>query len=394
MSGFGLERQRQIFLDGLRGRKPAIPIQPAALEEGARRVMTPEGFAYVAGGAGAEVTLRANRAAFERCAIVPRVLRDVATRDATVELFGRRLPAPLVLAPVGVLEMAHPEADLAVARAAARVGVPLIFSSQASHPMEACAAAMGDGPRWFQLYWNAVDAVMESFVRRAVACGCDAIVLTVDTTLIGWRPRDLDLAYLPFLHGKGIANYVSDPIFRASLADPGDAVERFAATFPRPSLSWADLPRLRALTELPLLLKGMLHPDDARRALDAGVDGLVVSNHGGRQVDGAIATLDALPSIVKEVARQVPVLFDSGIRTGADALKALALGATAVLVGRPYVYGLAIGGETGAREVLQNLAGEFDLALGLSGCASLVDVRDVMLAHSEPPKTATSWAIT
>ena len=283
MSGFGLERQRQIFLDGLRGRKPAIPIQPAALEEGARRVMTPEGFAYVAGGAGAEVTLRANRAAFERCAIVPRVLRDVATRDATVELFGRRLPAPLLLAPVGVLEMAHPEADLAVARAAARVGVPLIFSSQASHPMEACAAAMGDGPRWFQLYWNAVDAVMESFVRRAVACGCDAIVLTVDTTLIGWRPRDLDLAYLPFLHGKGIANYVSDPVFRASVAEPGDAVERFAATFPRPSLSWADLPRLRALTKLPLLLKGILHPDDARRALDAGVDGLVVSNHGGRQ---------------------------------------------------------------------------------------------------------------
>ena len=383
MSGFGLERQRQIFLDGLRGRKPAIPIQPAALEEGARRVMTPEGFAYVAGGAGAEVTLRAKRAAFERWAIVPRVLRDVAARDATVELFGRRLPAPLVLAPVGVLEMAHPEADLAVARAAARVGVPLIFSSQASHPMEACAAAMGDGPRWFQLYWNAVDAVMESFVRRAVACGCDAIVLTVDTTLIGWRPRDLDLAYLPFLHGKGIANYVSDPVFRASVAEPGDAVERFAATFPRPSLSWADLPRLRALTELPLLLKGMLHPDDARRALDAGVDGLVVSNHGGRQVDGAIATLDALPAVVEAVGGRgrVPVLLDSGVRTGADVFKALALGAAAVCIGRPYVYGLALAGEAGVAAVIENLWADFDLTLALAGCRTVREIGREMVTR-------------
>jgi lactate 2-monooxygenase len=420
VSDSGPERQRQIFLDGLRGRTPVVPVQPAALEERARRVMTREGFAYVAGGAGAEVTVRANRAAFERWAIVPRMLRDVAVRDAAVELFGDRLPAPVLLAPVGVLEMAHPQADVAVAGAAARVGVPMIFSSQASHPMEACAAAMGDRPRWFQLYWNAVDAVMESFVRRAEACACRAIVLTVDTTMLAWRPRDLDLGYLPFLHGRGIADYVSDPAFRAGLAGPlagapsppsvgpitwslvkavvgmarrypggwlrnlrsgeaGAAVRRFAATFPRPSLTWADLPRLRALTKLPLVLKGILHPDDARRALDAGVDGLIVSNHGGRQVDGAIATLDALPAVVEAVGGRVPVLLDSGIRTGADVFKALALGAAAVCIGRPFVYGLALAGAAGVTAVIENLLADFDLTLALAGCRTVRDISREMV---------------
>jgi lactate 2-monooxygenase len=371
--------------------------------------MSAEAFAYVAGGAGAEETMRANRRAFQGVSIVPRTLRDVSERDTSVELLGRRLPAPFLLAPIGVLELAHRDADVAAASAAAALGLPAIFSSQASQPMEEVAAAMGTAPRWFQLSWSTEDELVKSFVARAERCGCEAIVITLDTTLLGWRARDLDLGYLPFLRGRGIAQYTSDPVFqrlvrergrvataqRPTLAavrtllelrrnvrglDPRAAVQTFTEIYSRPSLRWEDLVRIRDLTRLPVLLKGILHPDDARRAVEAGFDGIVVSNHGGRQLDGAIATLQALPPIVEEVAGRVPVLLDSGIRSGGDALKALAFGATAVLVGRPYVYGLAVGGEAGAREVLQNLLADFDLALGLSGCASLADVYNMNTA--------------
>ncbi len=368
--------------------------------------MTRQAYAYVAGGAGLEGTIAANRAAFERRRIVPRVLRDVSERDTTVELFGRRLPAPFLLAPIGVLELVHPEADVAVARAAAAEGIPMIFSSQASKPMEECAAAMGDSPRWFQLYWSTSDELVASFVARAEACGCEAIVVTLDTTMLGWRCRDLDLAYLPFALGKGIAQYTSDPVFTANLrpaplersgpptptavrsllqaarAYPGRlasnvrsgmgvaAVRQFLDTYSRPSLKWDDLATLRGLTRLPILLKGLLHPDDAQLALEHGVDGIVVSNHGGRQVDGAVASLDALPAVADAVGGRIPVLLDSGVRGGADAFKALALGATAVLIGRPYVYALALAGEQGVREVLRNFRADFDLTLGLSGQVS------------------------
>jgi lactate 2-monooxygenase len=409
---FGRARQRTVFVAGVGGRRPAVPTDAARLEERARAAMSAEGFAYVAGGAGAEATMRANRAAFDRWRILPRMLRDVSTRDLATTLFGRRLEAPLLLAPIGVLEMAHPRADLAVARAAAAEGVPFVFSNQASVPMEACAAAMGGGPRWFQLYWSRDDALVASFVRRAEACGCEAIVLTLDTTMLGWRTRDLDLAYLPFLRGMGIAQYVSDPVFRASLAAPLEdagpevkpavnahslgalakmlrrypgslaarggearrAVQRFVATYSRPSLTWDDLAYLRGLTRLPILLKGIQHPEDARLAVAHGMDGIVVSNHGGRQVDGAVGALDALPGVVEAVAGAVPVLFDSGVRGGADAFKALALGAAAVCLGRPYAYGLAIAGEAGVREVIANVRAELDLTMGLAGCASLRDV--------------------
>ncbi len=368
--------------------------------------MTRQAYAYVAGGAGLESTIAANRGAFERRRIVPRVLRDVSERDTTIELFGRRLPAPFLLAPIGVLELVHPEADVAVARAAAAEGIPMIFSSQASKPMEECAAAMGDSPRWFQLYWSTSDELVASFVARAEACGCEAIVVTLDTTMLGWRCRDLDLAYLPFALGKGIAQYTSDPVFTANLrpaplersgpptptavrsllqaarAFPGRlasnlrsgmgvaAVRQFLDTYSRPSLKWDDLATLRGLTRLPILLKGLLHPDDAQLALEHGVDGIVVSNHGGRQVDGAIASLDALPAVADAVGGRIPILLDSGVRGGADAFKALALGATAVLIGRPYVYALALAGEEGVREVLRNFRADFDLTLGLSGRVS------------------------
>jgi L-lactate dehydrogenase (cytochrome) len=415
MKGFGERQQEEIYLGGARGSLSPIPFG-AALEERARHSMSPRAFAYVAGGAGLESTIATNRAAFDRMRIVPRVFRDVSARDTSVSLFGRTLPTPLLLAPIGVLELVHPEADLAVAQAAAAEGVPMIFSNQASVSMETCAAVMGDSPRWFQLYWCVSNDLVASFVRRAEAAGCDAIVATLDTTLFGWRPRDLELGYLPFIEGKGLAQYTSDPVFNAlveeaeapplgppsfrglrtlfslaraypgsflaNLRSPGPraAVRLFTEIYSRPSLQWSDLTFLRELTPLPILLKGVLHPDDARAALDHGVDGLVVSNHGGRQVDGAIASIDALPAVVEVVGGRVPVLLDSGVRSGADVFKALALGATAVLVGRPYVYGLAIAGEDGVRRVVRNLTAEFDLTLGLAGYTSVAELGPQCLA--------------
>jgi isopentenyl diphosphate isomerase/L-lactate dehydrogenase-like FMN-dependent dehydrogenase len=383
------------------------------LEERAREAMSPEAFAYVAGGAGTGATVRANRAAFDRWRIVPRMLRDVSERDTSVELFGRTLPAPFLVAPIGVLEMAHREAERAVARAVRDEGLPMVYSNQASVPMEEVSEILGDAPRWFQLYWSTRKELVESFARRAEACGCEAIVVTLDTTMLGWRTRDLDLGWLPFLRGMGIAQYTSDPVFTELLAEPGGregqpepkrtlaalrvliqltrnypdrflpalrsgraraAVQRFVQIYSRPSLTWDDLPFLRERTRLPILLKGILHPDDARRAVDEGIDGIVVSNHGGRQVDGAVGTLDALPAIAAAVDGRIPVLFDSGIRSGADAFKALALGARAVLLGRPYVYGLALAGEEGVREVVTNFIADFDLTMGLAGCSSVAEI--------------------
>jgi lactate 2-monooxygenase len=418
-------RQTSIYLSGLHGRKPVVPVDPVRLERAAEKQMSKEAFAYVAGGAGGESTVRANRAAFERRRIVPRMLRDVSERDTSVELFGRRLPAPLLLAPIGVLELAHHEADLAVSRAAAEAGIPAIFSNQASKPMEECARAMGDArraPRWFQLYWSTSNEVVQSFVRRAERCGCEAIVVTLDTTMLGWRPRDLDLGYLPFLHGKGMAQYTSDPVFRRGLprrgrggagpirvnrsslralanlvrSHPGGllanlatgrpqaAVQMFVSTYSRPSLTWGDLAFLRELTSLPIVAKGVLSPDDARLAIDHGIDGVIVSNHGGRQVDGAVASLDALPGVVEAVNGRAPVLLDSGIRGGADVFKALALGATAVCIGRPYVYGLTLAGQAGVRSVISDIAADFELSMGLDGCRSASELSAAHLGPDAP----------
>jgi lactate 2-monooxygenase len=408
----GLARQTAIYLGGVLGRRPRVPLDAGRLEALARRHMSGDAYAYVAAGAGNEGTLKANRAAFDRWRIVPRMLRDVSQRDTSVELFGRRLASPFLTAPIGVLELAHPDADLAVARAAREAGVPMIFSNQASRPMEACARELGDAQHWFQLYWSSVDELVESLVARAEACGCSAIVVTLDTTILGWRPRDLEPAFLPFLRGKGIAQYTSDPVFRRLLERPPApgaprprptpaavralvemtrafpdpflatlragrgqaAVQRFVEVYSRPSLRWEDLSFLRERTRLPIVLKGILHPDDAERAVDSGMDGIVVSNHGGRQIDGEIATLEALPSVARAIAGRVPILLDSGIRGGADAFKALALGATAVLIGRPYVYGLAIAGAAGVREVLENMTADFDITMGLAGCRSVGEI--------------------
>jgi lactate 2-monooxygenase len=424
----GVRRQTQIYLDGVSGRRPPIPLDAGRLEATAKERMRPEAFDYVAAGAGNEHTVAANRAAFDRWRIVPRMLRDVERRDTSVELFGQRLPSPFLLAPVGVLELAHPEADCAVARAARDTATAMVFSNQASRPMEGVARILGDTPHWFQLYWSRSDELVESLASRAERSGCRAIVITLDTTMLGWRSRDLEGAYLPFLHGKGIAQYTSDPVFKRLITEPssagGDqsqprptlaalrtlveltraypdsfwrtlisgrgraAVQRFTQIYSRPSLTWDTLAFLRERTSLPIVLKGILHPDDAARAADEGLDGVIVSNHGGRQVDGAIATLDALPAVVEAVDGRLPVLLDSGVRGGADVFKALALGARAVLIGRPYVYALAIAGRTGVRDYLLNLGADFDLTMGLAGCRSVAEIGPDALVPAPAPAIA------
>jgi lactate 2-monooxygenase len=371
--------QFEVYLAGTTGARPTLPMTYEGLERRAREVLSPGAYGYVAGGAGGEDTVRANAAAFRTHRIVPRMLRDVGTRDLSLSLLGTRLPAPVLLAPVGVLSIVHPAGELAAARAAAGLGIPYVLSTAASNCIEDVAAAMGDGPRWYQLYWPPDEELARSFLRRAEDAGYAAVVVTLDTPTLAWRPRDLQLGYLPFLKGEGIANYLSDPVFRSRLAKPPEedleaAIFQWAAVFGDLTHTWPELGVLREATRLPILLKGVLHPDDARRALDQGVDGLIVSNHGGRQVDRSVGALDALPGVVRAVAGAVPVLFDSGIRSGADAFQALALGAEAVLLGRPYVWGLALAGEEGVRHVLRCVLAELDLTMALTGCASLAEV--------------------
>jgi lactate 2-monooxygenase len=371
----GPERELQIYTQGLGGGKPPVPVPLELLEQKAKEILSPRAFDYVAGGAGGEDTMRANREAFYRWRIVPRMLRDVAKRDLTVELFGARLPAPILLGPVGVQEIVHKDADLASARAAASLGLPFVLSTMSSWTIEEVAQAAGKvagSPRWFQLYWGRNPELTASMVERAERAGYSALVVTLDTHSLGWRERDLYHAYLPFILGLGVANYFSDPVFRGLLAQPPEqnpmaAIQLWASLFSNPALTWKDLGFLRQHTRVPIILKGILHANDAALALDAGVDAVIVSNHGGRQVDGGIGALDALPAVVREVNGRVPVLFDSGIRRGADVFKALALGARAVLLGRPYLWGLAVAGEEGVRNVLLNLVADLDLTMALSG---------------------------
>jgi L-lactate dehydrogenase (cytochrome) len=364
--------QNRIYLEGLSGRLPLLPLTHEALEQRAERQLTRGAFGYVAGGAGAEDTMRANREAFRRWRILPRMLRDVSRRDLGTTVLGTPMPAPVMLAPVGVQSIVHPDAEVAVARAAAATGVPMVLSTASSRSIEEVAEAQGDAPRWFQLYWPRDRDLAASLLGRAERAGYGAVVVTLDTWMLAWRPRDLELAYLPFLQGEGIANYLSDPVFRAALPAPPEedmagAVRHFLTVFSDPSVTWAGLSLLRESTRLPIVLKGILHPDDARRAVDHGVDGILVSNHGGRQVDGSIAALDALPGVVDAVPESLPVLFDSGIRSAADAFVALALGARAVLLGRPYVWALAVAGEEGVAELLRGFLAELDLTFALTG---------------------------
>lgn len=420
--GPGRTRQNLIYRAGVLGHRPSVPADFSELERRAEKAMSPRAWAYVSGGAGSGATMRANRAAFDRWRIVPRMLPGRTTRELSVELFGRRLPSPLLLAPIGAAAVVAKDSDLMIGRAAAELGVPYIISSQGCSPMEEIAAAMGDSPRWYQLYWSTDEELVDSMVGRAEAIGADAIVVTLDTTMLGWRPQDLNLGSLPFTQGIGIAQYTSDPRFREivreRLADqaaaaarddvkvtlgalrsllsisrehpgplrenlrspvPRAAVEAFLGIYSNPGLTWERLATLRERTTLPILLKGIQHPDDARRAVDLGASGIVVSNHGGRQVDGAVASLDALVLIREAVGPSLPLILDSGIRGGADVVKALALGADAVALGRPYIYGLALAGQDGVRDVVANVIAELDLTLGLSGTTSVADLDRAVL---------------
>lgn len=368
-----------VYLAGLSGLLPELPMTCEAMESVAREKLSPGAYGYVAGGAGSEDTMRENLAAFRRRRIVPRMLRDVGERDLSIELFGKRFESPILLAPVGVQGIVHPEGELATARAAAATGVPFVLSTASSRTLEEVASVAEGVQRWFQLYWPRDKDVAASLLARAEKAGYSALVVTLDTWLLAWRPRDLEQAYLPFLRGEGIANYLSDPAFRAGLAAPPEedlqgAVMKFVGLFSDPTVTWTDLAFLREHWSGPIILKGILRPDDARRAVEAGMDGIIVSNHGGRQVDGAIASLDALPAVAGAVPSGFPVLLDSGVRTAADIFKAIALGARAVLIGRPFMWGLAVAGQSGVEHVLRCLLAELDLTLALSGYSALAEV--------------------
>ena len=379
MPHFG-DYQNAIYNAGLSGVIPKLPVDYATLEQRASAAMPPSVLGYVQGGCGDEFTQRNNADAFRHWGMTPRMMVDCSRRDLSIDLFGMRLPSPIFMAPVGVIGICTQDGhgDLAAARASAETGVPLMASTLSNDPLESVAGALGETPGFFQLYTPKDKALAESLVRRAEAAGYKGIVVTLDTWVTGWRPRDLNVANFPQLRGAVLMNYFSDPVFRAMLAKPPEedgaaAVRQWAGVFGK-VLTWDDMAWLRSLTTLPLILKGICHPDDARRAIDAGADAIYCSNHGGRQANGGIAAIDMLPGVVA-AAGDVPVLFDSGIRSGSDVVKAIALGARAVGVGRPYAYGLALDGAAGAAHVLRCLLAEADLLMAVNGWPTIADVR-------------------
>lgn len=413
-----LQRQRQIYIEGLAGKKPVIPISYDALEAKAKTLLSPEAFAYLAGGAGNETTLDNNRKALDLIKIHPRMLSGMDDVDMKHPWQNLTLPAPIMFAPIGVLELAHREGDLALARAAAALDVPMIISSQASYPMEEIAKVLGDRPRLFQLYYSKSKELSQSFIRRAEAIQAKAIVVTLDTTLLGWRNRDLSLGYNPFLLGKGIAQYYSDPVFNA-LPDPTDqadikppmsltliknilqlsaripggmihhlttgnalkTVRKFTNVFSNPGINWDDIALIRSWTSLPIYLKGILHPDDARKAVTVGVDGIIISNHGGRQIDGSVSSIEVLPAIHHAVEGKAAIWIDSGIRSGSDIYKCLAMGANGVLIGRPMAMALACGGKQGVIDCTNNMIAELELHMALTGCKTIEDISKHHITH-------------
>jgi lactate 2-monooxygenase len=370
--------QMNIYQSGDEAAK-LLPISFDEWEDRAKGILSSASFGYVYGAAGAGHTKRDNADAFQKYRIRPRVCCDTSKRDLSISILGRKFPFPFLLAPIGVNTILHSDGELAPAKAAAKLGVPYILSNVSSVPLEQVAEAMGDSTRWFQLYPPKNHDLTKSFLRRAEAAGYSAIVVTVDSTLLGWRETDLRHAYLPFLTGQGMGNYFTDPVFCSQLEVAPDKDVKAAALKAleegnNSCFTWKELDFIREQTELPLLVKGITHPDDAILALEHGVDGIIVSNHGGRQLDGAVATLDCLPSISESIQGKIPILLDSGIRRGADVIKAIALGASAVLIGRPYAYALAVAGEKGVREVIKNIIAETELQLTISGRGAIQDV--------------------
>lgn len=406
--------QRQIY-QSLRA--PLFSTKPSEWESLAKSKVPPTSFGYVAGNASSGTTDRANKAAFDRYRLRPQMLVDTTVRDVSTTLFGTTYKSPLIVAPIGVQKIMHPDAEEATARACHNVGIPMILSSAATRTIEEVAAANADGDRWFQLYWPKpqCEEITASLLGRAKAAGYRVLVVTLDTFTIGWRPMDLDTSYLPFVYGEGCQIGLSDPVFtkyyeKLQNDDPRSIAQKLAelwsimwrpgsvygaariltnANLMKKSITWLDVmysgtyrkwEHLKVLKDLwdgPIVLKGIQSVEDAHRAIDYGMDGIIVSNHGGRQLDGAIASLDALAEIGADERvqnSQLTLIYDSGVRTGSDVLKALALGAKAVCIGRPYVYGLAVHGQQGVEHVLKCLLADMDNSLSNCGKASIQDL--------------------
>ncbi|MBK9272103.1 MAG: alpha-hydroxy-acid oxidizing protein [Saprospiraceae bacterium] len=412
------DRQKEIYTEGAMGHKPKLPIDFKTLEQKASKILSKNAFGYIATGAGQEEGILNNQIAFSSWNIVPAVASGIQNLNTNREILGLDLPWPIMYAPVGVLDLARPKGDLLLAKASKQTEIPMIISNQASTPMEEIARALHSQNFWFQLYFSKSKELVRSFVYRAESCGAKAIVLTLDTTTLGWRHRDLNNAYLPFIRGLGIAQYTSDPVFKALLQDvnlhtqkstgnifqklrllhellrnyPGSymsnlkskepikAVRNFIEIYSRPELNWEDIRWLKEISNIPVLLKGILHPNDAKKAHDIGIDGIVVSNHGGRQIDKVLSSLEALVEIKKIIPQDYPLILDSGIRTGTDIFIALALGAKAVLLGRPYVYGMAINGSQGVVEISKNILAEFEITMKLAGCPNIESITEEKLA--------------
>jgi lactate 2-monooxygenase len=386
VNNVGQQMQLDVYGSAVAGKRIELPFSFDEWEARAKAALPENAYWYIAGAAGGGNTMRANREAFDRVQLIHRALSDVSVRDISTEILGAKIPAPFLLAPIGVQGIMHADGERAPARAAAATGIPFTLSTVSSVTMEEIASIMGDSPRWFQLYPARDRDVATSMVSRAERSGYSAIVVTLDTPVLGWREQDLRLGYLPFLEGKGIANYLSDPVFRASLAktpeeDPRAAIMQFLGVFTNPSFGWSDVDWLGTITKLPILLKGVVHPDDGRKALDHGVSGIVVSNHGGRQLDGEVGTLDALPAMVEAVDGKIPLLVDSGVRHGADVIKALAIGASAVMLGRPYAYAMASHGEEGVVHLIRSMMADIDLQLALCGLTSIAGITRSVLAR-------------
>lgn len=376
-------KNNDLLLDNI-GSNEKYPISFHELEQAAKETLEAGPFGYIRSSAGGEETYRKNTDSFAKYSIVPRFLTDVSTLNTEVTILGRTYPHPLFIAPVGVNKIAHEDGEIAVAKAAAKYEVPYIQSTVSSYSIEEIAAATEGSSKWFQLYWSQNKEISFSMVKRAEVAGYEAIVLTVDTVMLGWREEDIRNQFSPLKRGFGQGNYSSDPVFMAALPDPSQEsiINSMIENVYHPTLNWDNITELREHTSLPILLKGILHPDDALLAIERGIDGIIVSNHGGRQLDGIIASIDALPAIVEAVDNRIPILFDSGVRRGSDVVKALALGATAVCIGRPFVWGLATGGQKGVERVLENLLQETKVSMSLSGTRNLKELRNTKIVRS------------
>lgn len=379
--------QGEIYQRGLEGQRPTMSVDSRDWEKQAKERLAADSYGYLAGSAGEFQTAENNRAAFRKWNIMPRMLQGNTYRDLSVELFGKKYPGPLLMAPIGVNKIFHPHGEEGVVHACAETGVPYIMSTASSTSIEDVAAA-SDGPKWFQLYWpmEKDNDITASMLHRAQDSGFEVLVVTLDLWALSWRPMDLNNAYVPFWQGIGDQIGFTDPVFKKKYQDANDgkwleddlkavSIAWENVVFSGAAHKWEDLKFLKEHWKGPIVLKGIQTVEDAQEAVKFGMDGIIVDNHGGRQYDGAIGSLDVLPEIVDAVGQKLTVLFGSGIRTGADAMKALALGAKACLLGRPVIYGLSVDGEEGAKHVLKSVLADLDMNVGLTGYTNLSDLQ-------------------